>query len=247
MIAVSPLGRDDPHGRARADHQHRREPARLRHLRPGPPVARWAPGDGAPRGGGRARPALRAGPPRTCPERLWETAYALACDVAAADGRITEPEGRMLEEIREELADRPPPRRRHRARRAGALPDRLTRALQPRPLPPRPARATCAPGQIAEFMAKVRRTTPSTSTNTTSPWLPGWDRCRGASRQSARLNGQTYQDRITTRNGTQVIVGGYDFAVDLRTDVVTSGTVTGLIRPLTSDRANVGGFRASAR
>lgn len=37
------------------------------------------------------------------PERLWETAYALACDVAAADGRITEPEARMLEEIREEL------------------------------------------------------------------------------------------------------------------------------------------------
>lgn len=38
------------------------------------------------------------------PERLYETAYALACDVAAADGRITEQEGRMLEEIREELA-----------------------------------------------------------------------------------------------------------------------------------------------
>ena len=40
---------------------------------------------------------------RHLPERLWETAYALACDVAAADTRITEPEGRMLEEIREEL------------------------------------------------------------------------------------------------------------------------------------------------
>jgi len=37
------------------------------------------------------------------PRRLWETAYALACDVAAADSRVTEPEGRMLEEIREEL------------------------------------------------------------------------------------------------------------------------------------------------
>jgi tellurite resistance protein len=37
------------------------------------------------------------------PQRLWETAYALACEVAAADSRITEPEGRMLEEIREEL------------------------------------------------------------------------------------------------------------------------------------------------
>jgi tellurite resistance protein len=41
---------------------------------------------------------------RYLPERLWETAYALACDVAAADGRITIPEGRILEEIREELA-----------------------------------------------------------------------------------------------------------------------------------------------
>lgn len=37
------------------------------------------------------------------PERLWETAYAMACDVAAADSRITLPEGRMLEEIRDEL------------------------------------------------------------------------------------------------------------------------------------------------
>ena len=37
------------------------------------------------------------------PERLFETAYALACDVAAADGQITGPEARMLEEIREEL------------------------------------------------------------------------------------------------------------------------------------------------
>lgn len=37
------------------------------------------------------------------PERLFETAYAMACDVAAADGQITGPEARMLEEIREEL------------------------------------------------------------------------------------------------------------------------------------------------
>lgn len=37
------------------------------------------------------------------PEHLNETAYALACDVAAADGRIAEAEGRMLEEIRYEL------------------------------------------------------------------------------------------------------------------------------------------------
>lgn len=37
------------------------------------------------------------------PAHLFETAYALACDVAAADGRIAEAEGRMLEEIRYEL------------------------------------------------------------------------------------------------------------------------------------------------
>ncbi|PHP27231.1 tellurite resistance TerB family protein [Limimaricola cinnabarinus] len=40
----------------------------------------------------------------TLPERLFETAYALACDVAAADGNVTEGEGRMLEEIRYELS-----------------------------------------------------------------------------------------------------------------------------------------------
>lgn len=37
------------------------------------------------------------------PQPLFETAYALACDVAAADGTIKEPELRMLEEIRYEL------------------------------------------------------------------------------------------------------------------------------------------------
>ena len=37
------------------------------------------------------------------PERLWETAYALACDVAAADGTIRQGELRLLEEIRHEL------------------------------------------------------------------------------------------------------------------------------------------------
>ena len=38
------------------------------------------------------------------PERLFETAYALSCDVAAADGSIRGTEARMLEEIREELS-----------------------------------------------------------------------------------------------------------------------------------------------
>ena len=37
------------------------------------------------------------------PEQLWETAYALACDVAAADGLLGENELRFLAEIRYEL------------------------------------------------------------------------------------------------------------------------------------------------
>jgi len=37
------------------------------------------------------------------PGRLFETAYAMACDVAAADGRLEETELRFLEEIRYEL------------------------------------------------------------------------------------------------------------------------------------------------
>ena len=37
------------------------------------------------------------------PERLFETAYALACDVAAADGKLLQTELRFLEELRFEL------------------------------------------------------------------------------------------------------------------------------------------------
>jgi tellurite resistance protein len=37
------------------------------------------------------------------PDRLNETAYALACDVAAADGKLEESELRILEEVRYEL------------------------------------------------------------------------------------------------------------------------------------------------
>ncbi|MCB6178473.1 tellurite resistance TerB family protein [Rhodobacter sp. Har01] len=37
------------------------------------------------------------------PERLFETAYALACDVVTADGKHSQEELRMLEEVREEL------------------------------------------------------------------------------------------------------------------------------------------------
>lgn len=38
------------------------------------------------------------------PDRLNETAYALACDVVTADGKHNDVELRMLEEIREELS-----------------------------------------------------------------------------------------------------------------------------------------------
>lgn len=37
------------------------------------------------------------------PEKLYETAYALACDVAAADGTLGQGELRLLEEMRYEL------------------------------------------------------------------------------------------------------------------------------------------------
>ena len=38
------------------------------------------------------------------PEHLHETAYALACDVTAADGKLMQAELRLLEEIRDELS-----------------------------------------------------------------------------------------------------------------------------------------------
>ena len=38
------------------------------------------------------------------PDKLYETAYALACDVAVADGQLREQELRLLEEIRYELS-----------------------------------------------------------------------------------------------------------------------------------------------
>ncbi len=40
---------------------------------------------------------------QSLPPRLFETAYALACDVAAADGMLEEIELRFLQEIRYEL------------------------------------------------------------------------------------------------------------------------------------------------
>jgi len=38
------------------------------------------------------------------PPKLCETAYALACDVAAADGKVTQEESRILEMVRDRLA-----------------------------------------------------------------------------------------------------------------------------------------------
>ncbi|MDN3711138.1 tellurite resistance TerB family protein [Paracoccus cavernae] len=38
------------------------------------------------------------------PEQLYDTAYVLACDVAASDGRLGEVEAEMLAEIRHQLA-----------------------------------------------------------------------------------------------------------------------------------------------
>ncbi|MCQ0971836.1 tellurite resistance TerB family protein [Paracoccus sp. TK19116] len=37
------------------------------------------------------------------PERLYETAYVLACDVAASDGQVSEGEAALLQEIRDQL------------------------------------------------------------------------------------------------------------------------------------------------
>lgn len=38
------------------------------------------------------------------PRRLYETAYALACDIAAADGTVTQEELQLLEMLRHRLA-----------------------------------------------------------------------------------------------------------------------------------------------
>ena len=55
------------------------------------------------------------------PAELRETAYALACEIAAADGRIGQEEIRLLELLRHRLPVGPPAGGRHRARRARAL------------------------------------------------------------------------------------------------------------------------------
>jgi tellurite resistance protein len=47
----------------------------------------------------KAFAAIKAG----LPEKLRETAYALACEVAAADGVVTQEESRILEMIRDRL------------------------------------------------------------------------------------------------------------------------------------------------
>ena len=60
------------------------------------------------------------------PDHLRETAYALACDVAAADGRVAMSELRMLEELRHEL---------HVGRLAAAAIERGARARHQRAEP----------------------------------------------------------------------------------------------------------------
>ena len=40
---------------------------------------------------------------KALPDKLRETAYALACDVAAADGKVSQEEARLLDLIRYEL------------------------------------------------------------------------------------------------------------------------------------------------
>ncbi len=40
---------------------------------------------------------------QSLPKKLYETAYALACDIAASDGRLPEEQLRFLEEIRYEF------------------------------------------------------------------------------------------------------------------------------------------------
>ncbi len=54
------------------------------------------------------------------PERLHETAYALACDVASADGKLREVELQDAGRGPRGVANRPPPRRRDRMGRKGA-------------------------------------------------------------------------------------------------------------------------------
>lgn len=50
------------------------------------------------------------------PERLHETAYALSCDVAAADGTLTDTEAAASRGVALRTRARPPARRRDRAR-----------------------------------------------------------------------------------------------------------------------------------
>ena len=60
------------------------------------------------------------------PDHLRETAYALACDVAAADGRVTQTEARLPRDPAPGSAGWAAGLRRDRARRAGPSPDALS-------------------------------------------------------------------------------------------------------------------------
>ena len=54
------------------------------------------------------------------PEKLYETAYALACDVAVADGKLSQEESRLLQMLRNTLELDHLHSGGHRTRRAGA-------------------------------------------------------------------------------------------------------------------------------
>ena len=83
---------------------------------------------------------------RVLPERLFETAYALACDVAASDGRRRRDGAAPARGDPPRAQGRPPARRRHRARR-------------PRP-PPRPL-TSARSGQVPERWIEGRGPRPS--------------------------------------------------------------------------------------
>ena len=73
------------------------------------------------------------------PARLAETAYAVACDIAAADGKVSQEGSAAAGNAAPPAGDRPPCRRRDRTRRP--------RPLQPRcsGLNPPPPTPVCAP------------------------------------------------------------------------------------------------------
>jgi len=88
------------------------------------------------------------------PEKLRETAYALACDVAAADARWTQEEARLLELLRFGLRSAGMPAARSRRRAARLVAARcaaLARQMS------RGRRARCSGRQPADRKAKAQQ------------------------------------------------------------------------------------------